>query len=375
MNAVVSLLKDPPRDGWGSIHWAFFAGLLLAIVGAALVTMFKPAPHGHAAAEHDFAAWLCYALLTVAAWGVYGIFLHMGQVENARPQAWPLQSVPLRRHRLLSDRGRGAVGGAVDEKQRLALYRRRLVALAGGGIVGAVGAFAVLLAFGAGGKPPVVMTIIFAGAPIVTAVVGLLKAPPAGGWTRDSLGVLRWNRPGHRRGALVTTFKPASAAHGPAPSARCRTGGSPLMIPRRFPSREAIAAHQLPLLRTLLREVAATNAFYAPQLRKVGLTGDLGSLDEFFRWMPFTRKDEIAADQLADPPYGTNLTYSLAAYNHFTQTSGTSGLPLRWLDTPESWQWMLDNWKQVFAAADVKPGDAVYFAFSFGPFLGLLDGF
>jgi phenylacetate-CoA ligase len=91
--------------------------------------------------------------------------------------------------------------------------------------------------------------------------------------------------------------------------------------------------------------------------------------------MPFTRKEEIVADQQANPPYGTNLTFPLAVYSRFSQTSGTSGAPLRWLDTPESWQWMLNNWKQVFAAAEVKQGDTVYFAFSFGPFLGFWTGF
>ena len=50
------------------------------------------------------------------------------------------------------------------KKQRLALYGRRSWLSLLAGIVGAIGAFAVLLAFGAGGKPPVVMTIIFAGA-------------------------------------------------------------------------------------------------------------------------------------------------------------------------------------------------------------------
>ncbi len=143
----------------------------------------------------------------------------------------------------------------------------------------------------------------------------------------------------------------------------------------RFTSREAIAECQLPRLRNLLRAVAAGNCFYAPRLGRACLTGELASLGEFFRRMPFTRKEEIAADQLANPPYGTNLTYPLAAYNRFSQTSATSGVPLRWLDTPESWQWMLDNWKQVFSAAEVGPSDAIYFAFSFGPFLGFWTAF
>ena len=147
------------------------------------------------------------------------------------------------------------------------------------------------------------------------------------------------------------------------------------MNPQRFPSREAIAAHQLQQLRKLLPAVAAGNRFYAPRLQQAGLGGELRTLDDFFRNMPFTRKEEIVADQQAHPPYGTNLTFPLAAYNRFTQTSATSGVPLRWLDTPESWQWMLDNWKQVFAAAEVAPADAVYFAFSFGPFLGFWTAF
>ena len=55
------------------------------------------------------------------------------------------------------------------------------------GIAGAIGAFCVLLAFGARGSPAAVMSIVFGGAPIVNAVVALLVHPPAGGWSG-----LRW---------------------------------------------------------------------------------------------------------------------------------------------------------------------------------------
>ena len=147
------------------------------------------------------------------------------------------------------------------------------------------------------------------------------------------------------------------------------------MIPVRFNSRDEIHAHQLRELRKLLAAVAAGNRFYRPRLERACLTGDLTSLDDFFQRMSLTRKEEIVADQQAAPPYGSNLSFPITAYSRFSQTSGTSGVPLRWLDTPESWQWMLDNWKQVLDAAEVKPGDAVYFAFSFGPFLGFWTAF
>src|SRR2546428_8060627 len=49
------------------------------------------------------------------------------------------------------------------------------------GIVGAIGAFCVLLAFGAKGTPAVVMSIVFAGAPIVNALYSIWQHPPEGG--------------------------------------------------------------------------------------------------------------------------------------------------------------------------------------------------
>ena len=48
---------------------------------------------------------------------------------------------------------------------------------------------------------------------------------------------------------------------------------------------------------------------------------------------------------------------------------------MRWLDTPQSWNWMLDCWTRVLQVAGVIPGDRIFFAFSFGPFLGFWTGF
>jgi len=150
------------------------------------------------------------------------------------------------------------------------------------------------------------------------------------------------------------------------------------MTLRGQPSREAICRVQLDALRNLLGEVAAGNPFYRSVLKKAGLEGGVGSLEEFVAQMPLTHKAALVDDQRRHPPYGSNLTYPLDRYCRFNQTSSTSGTPLRWLDTRESWQWMLDNWKQVYAAAGVRGGpqaDCLYFAFSFGPFLGFWTAF
>jgi phenylacetate-CoA ligase len=147
------------------------------------------------------------------------------------------------------------------------------------------------------------------------------------------------------------------------------------MTHRGFRDREAIRAHQLAELRRLVDAVVAGNPFYGPILKEAGLDGNLPSLDAFFETMPLTTKEMVAADQRRHPPYGTNLTYPLEKYSRFNQTSATTGSPIRWLDTPESWQWMLENWKQVFQAAGVNSSDCLYFAFSFGPFLGFWTAF
>lgn len=136
------------------------------------------------------------------------------------------------------------------------------------------------------------------------------------------------------------------------------------------PSRSAIESSQLEQLRSLVAELIPANKFYTQKLQAAGVGFDIASLADFSKRFPFTTKAELAADQLANPPHGTNLTYPLNCYTRFHQTSGTSGTPLRWLDTPESWDAMIESWSEIFRAAKVGTGDRVMFAFSFGPFLG-----
>jgi phenylacetate-CoA ligase len=126
---------------------------------------------------------------------------------------------------------------------------------------------------------------------------------------------------------------------------------------------------QVGRLRDVLSVVLRDNPFYAAKLRGVSPDSDIASL-------PFTVKQELIDDQIAHPPYGSNLTYPMARYTRFCQTSATTtGTPMRWLDTPESWDWMIGNWVRVYQAAGVSADDRIFFAFSFGPFLGFWIGF
>src|SRR5256714_7089705 len=119
-------------------------------------------------------------------------------------------------------------------------------------------------------------------------------------------------------------------------------------------------------LSSKLPELRKKNPFYRARLP------DRASA---LRDLPFTTKAELSLDQAQQPPFGTNLTYPLDRYVRLHQTSGTTGRPLRLLDTAESWEWWRECWQPIFRAAGVNARDRIFFAFSFGPFVGFWSAF
>jgi phenylacetate-CoA ligase len=111
--------------------------------------------------------------------------------------------------------------------------------------------------------------------------------------------------------------------------------------------------------------VCERNRFYADRLKRA----------DRFESISYTTKQQLVDDQIANPPFGTNLTFPVENYTRIHQTSGTSGKPILWLDTRESWDWWLQCWGEVFQGAGVRRGDRVYVAFSFGPFIGFWAAF
>ena len=160
--------------------------------------------------------WLSFAFMTVLCWGLYGIFLHTGQVAmrdpvNGRYKAFLFVGIAYFLTAVLAPL---AILMAKGTGWAFPMKGMSWSLLAG--TVGAAGAFCVLLAFGAKGLPSVVMSIIFAGAPIVNALVSLWMHPPKGG-----LATLRWQFVAGilfaaLGGCLVTLYKPADPAPKPA---------------------------------------------------------------------------------------------------------------------------------------------------------------
>lgn len=139
---------------------------------------------------------------------------------------------------------------------------------------------------------------------------------------------------------------------------------------------ERLRDHQWRRLRALVHEVLGPNPFWTARWRAAGLehADDLRGWDDLRR-LPLTSKADLVQDQAAHPPFGTNLTYPLERYVRVHQTSGTSGQPIRWLETQASWDWWAHCWRFVLAGAGLGPLDRIYFPFSFGLFIGFWAGF
>jgi len=164
--------------------------------------------------------WLYLALVTVACWGLYGIFLHQGQVAMADKE--------LGRYKAFLFVGIAYFLTAVLAPLVILLMSKNMnwnmppkgmwISLFAG-ILGAIGAFFVLLAMGSGAKAGMnpgivaisVMSIVFAGAPIVNAIVGIAAHPPKGGFSAIPLPFVFGILLAAVGGYMVTKYKPGSA--------------------------------------------------------------------------------------------------------------------------------------------------------------------
>jgi hypothetical protein len=183
MNRAFDQLKAP-----------FLAGLILVILGAVTVLVFKPQPQAAVPAAAAVAATDAPAttvqkterfvevLLSVAlalfSWGAYGPVLHRGQGAMGGSRLRPLICigaayfliavlVPLALLSPLGDTGTWDFSGGLWSL--------------GAGALGALGALGTILAFTCGGKPFTVMPVVFGCAPVINTLATLALAhTPAG---------------------------------------------------------------------------------------------------------------------------------------------------------------------------------------------------
>jgi hypothetical protein len=206
---VNTLLSAGMNRSFNQLKAPFLAGLILVILGAVTVLVFKPQSQGHAASPASAAQAAAQTaaqageqpaspatsenvqqkterfievLLSIAmalfCWGAYGPVLHRGQAAMGGSRLRPLICigasyfliaviVPLLLLVPLGDKGSWDVSGGIWS-------------LAAGSL-GALGALGTILAFACGGKPFTVMPVVFGCAPVINTLATLALAhTPAG---------------------------------------------------------------------------------------------------------------------------------------------------------------------------------------------------
>ena len=140
-------------------------------------------------------------------------------------------------------------------------------------------------------------------------------------------------------------------------------------------SRDLIEQIQTRRLTEMLAAIIPRNRFYTTKYAAAGINiDDIRTLEDL-RTLPVTTKQELVDSQAQQPPYGANLSFPSTAYTRLHQTSGTTGRPMRWLDTADSWDWIMECWRQIYLLAGLTKDDRQFFPFSFGPFIGFWAAF
>lgn len=135
--------------------------------------------------------------------------------------------------------------------------------------------------------------------------------------------------------------------------------------------REQLRALQFLKLRRLCDWAWHRSAFHRRLWEQGGFRPEqLTSLDDLRR-IPFMTREDWMDAQVERPPFGdlTTVDHNLAIRYHLT--SGTSGrVPIRVLDGRKDWEWIAEMWAYGMWAFGVRPADRVFFAFSYGTFIG-----
>ncbi|MCA9034700.1 MAG: AMP-binding protein [Planctomycetaceae bacterium] len=139
--------------------------------------------------------------------------------------------------------------------------------------------------------------------------------------------------------------------------------------------RSQLEAIQSRRLVEMLQAVIPRNRFWTIKYEEAGV--DVASIRGLadLSALPLVVKQELVDNQTRLPPYGSNLSYPSTRYTRLHQTSGTTGRPMRWLDTKDSWDWIMECWRQIYLLAGLQPYDRLFFPFSFGPFIGFWAAF
>jgi phenylacetate-CoA ligase len=135
--------------------------------------------------------------------------------------------------------------------------------------------------------------------------------------------------------------------------------------------KDELRALQLVKLQRTVARAWETSPFHRRLYEQAGVTPDqIQTLDDI-RKLPFMTRADWMDNQAKLPLFGDLITRPREEAIRYHLTSGTSGRqPLRVLDSRKDWSWIAEQWCYGFWGFGVRPTDTVFFAFSYGSFIG-----
>lgn len=198
INAIVTIHL---AKKWNEVGPVFLAGLLMVVMGAVTVLVFKPSPakatakaesaptaeagdaslveealvetKQAAAAGGSLLLAVLSACVTMLCWGSYGPALHKGQAAMKQSRMRPLLCVGLSYFVIAVAVPWMLLQGPLPEPSSFSNVGGTAWSL-GAGTCGALGALGIILAFTFGGKPVYVMPLVFGGAPVVNTIESIV---------------------------------------------------------------------------------------------------------------------------------------------------------------------------------------------------------
>ncbi len=136
-------------------------------------------------------------------------------------------------------------------------------------------------------------------------------------------------------------------------------------------SKDDLRALQLVKLKKHVSWAMEKSPFHRRLYEASGVSAEtIITLDDI-RKLPFMDRAAWMKVQAEQPVFGDLITAPREQAIRYHLTSGTSGRqPLRVLDSPKDWQWISECWAYGFWGFGVRPTDTVFFAFSYGSFIG-----
>ena len=138
--------------------------------------------------------------------------------------------------------------------------------------------------------------------------------------------------------------------------------------------RERLTEIELKRFRETLRWAKESSPFYKKKLH--GIEPEDIRTPEDVAKVPMTEKDELreAQENKEIPLYGDLLAVPPERLSIFHQTSGTTGKPVFFPDTYESWQLVVDIWCYVLYAAGFRSTDRVFLPFVYNVYIAFWQG-